>query len=423
MRISWMIVAAALVLGSAGEAGAAKGKKYVMVGTGAALHRKPKASSAKLTVRGKQLLRYVARRGAWIEVALPERRGHCGYGGHSRLAMRLFVRTSDVVPAVPKRSRRGFRDGSSARVHLGTPVDSPQLRRLFARRGSRAPFVPPGTLLGTRAAPLERPTLRKTKLVVAGDVEVPVASGVTVKVRQQTTKRLLVQLGVPCVVWTGWMPRADIDMGPRGGQVGGVMGGVLGGMSSGKRTYLRARSKIYWPDGKVAGWARWRHRVPARAKLARVGPLLCHPLRASLAIAPRRLCFRARDLIERTGSVIGGLGAPPPPPPPRTVKPHIVPQVALRSLMIRGQRKIVPGLTTKKKIDRSGKRRIIAVVKMCLGTGGRVSRLQVLKSSGFPAYDRKIERTMKMWRYRPFKVNGKAVPVCTAVTFIYKPGP
>ena len=23
------------------------------------------------------------------------------------------------------------------------------------------------------------------------------------------------------------------------------------------------------------------------------------------------------------------------------------------------------------------------------------------------------------WRYRPYNVNGKAVPVCTAVTFIY----
>jgi hypothetical protein len=26
---------------------------------------------------------------------------------------------------------------------------------------------------------------------------------------------------------------------------------------------------------------------------------------------------------------------------------------------------------------------------------------------------------MNAWKYRPFMVNGKAVPVCTAVTFIY----
>jgi hypothetical protein len=26
---------------------------------------------------------------------------------------------------------------------------------------------------------------------------------------------------------------------------------------------------------------------------------------------------------------------------------------------------------------------------------------------------------MRNWRYKPYLVNGKAVPVCTAVTFIY----
>ena len=41
-------------------------------------------------------------------------------------------------------------------------------------------------------------------------------------------------------------------------------------------------------------------------------------------------------------------------------------------------------------------------------------------SSGFPAYDQKIQREMRNWKYRPFMVNGKAAPVCTAVTFIYQ---
>ena len=44
----------------------------------------------------------------------------------------------------------------------------------------------------------------------------------------------------------------------------------------------------------------------------------------------------------------------------------------------------------------------------------------MLKSTGFSAYDQTIQSTIRgTWRYRPFLVNGKAAPVCTAVTFIY----
>jgi len=44
----------------------------------------------------------------------------------------------------------------------------------------------------------------------------------------------------------------------------------------------------------------------------------------------------------------------------------------------------------------------------------------MLKSTGFPAYDSKIQTKIRgEWRYKPYNVNGKAVPVCTAVTFIY----
>ena len=42
-----------------------------------------------------------------------------------------------------------------------------------------------------------------------------------------------------------------------------------------------------------------------------------------------------------------------------------------------------------------------------------------LKSTGFDAYDKKIEAKIWRWIYRPFVVDGKPVKVCTAVTFIY----
>jgi protein TonB len=127
------------------------------------------------------------------------------------------------------------------------------------------------------------------------------------------------------------------------------------------------------------------------------------------------------------GGVVGGIqGLPggvinkPPPPPPPPEKPQIVPQVAVEAKRIAGEKNIIPDENTKLQIKRDGLTQVVATVKMCLTTGGTVSSLNMLTESGYPAYDRKIESTMRQWRYDPFIVNGKAVPVCTSVTFIYR---
>ena len=126
------------------------------------------------------------------------------------------------------------------------------------------------------------------------------------------------------------------------------------------------------------------------------------------------------------GGVVGGdlngvLGAPPPPPPPPPpAPPQNVPPTLLEGSRIAGEKKIVPDDVTKTEISRSGKDRIIGSFKLCITVAGAVSSVTQLKSTGFPAYDNKILGKMRNeWRYKPYMVNGKAVPVCTAVTFIY----
>ena len=50
-----------------------------------------------------------------------------------------------------------------------------------------------------------------------------------------------------------------------------------------------------------------------------------------------------------------------------------------------------------------------------------INTVSLLKSTGFPAYDNKIQNTIqKSWSYRPIIVSGKATPVCTAVRFVYR---
>jgi protein TonB len=122
------------------------------------------------------------------------------------------------------------------------------------------------------------------------------------------------------------------------------------------------------------------------------------------------------------GGTIGGVvGAPPPPPPPPPpAAPQNVPPTLLEGSRIAGEKMIVPDDVTKTEIQRSGKSKIIGSFKLCINASGAVTSVTMLKSSGFPAYDSKIQGKMRNeWKYRPYAVNGRAVPVCTAVTFIY----
>ena len=93
---------------------------------------------------------------------------------------------------------------------------------------------------------------------------------------------------------------------------------------------------------------------------------------------------------------------------------------ALEAQRISGTTQVQPPNDVNIKIRRSGKP-AIGTFKMCLTATGSVKSVRKLKSTGFPKYDSKLSRTMRKWRYRPFKVNGRAVPVCTSVTFVYKP--
>ncbi|MCW5802274.1 MAG: hypothetical protein KIT31_07795 [Deltaproteobacteria bacterium] len=123
------------------------------------------------------------------------------------------------------------------------------------------------------------------------------------------------------------------------------------------------------------------------------------------------------------GGVVGGdigvVSPPPPPPPPPPSLPQNIPPAALESLRVKGNNQIVPDDVTKIEIARAGKDKVVGSYKLCVTAAGAVSVVTPLKSTGFAAYDAKLVGEMKAWGYKPYMVNGKAVPVCTAVTFIY----
>jgi len=137
--------------------------------------------------------------------------------------------------------------------------------------------------------------------------------------------------------------------------------------------------------------------------------------------------FEAGDENGVEGGVEGGTvpdpwangisAAPPPPPPP----PMNIAPAALDVLRIAGDKNILPDDLTKTHISRSGKDTVVGSYKLCITAAGDIKLVTQLKSTGFPAYDSKIQNTIRAeWRYRPYMVNGKPEPVCTAVTFIYR---
>lgn len=102
--------------------------------------------------------------------------------------------------------------------------------------------------------------------------------------------------------------------------------------------------------------------------------------------------------------------------------PRNVPPAELDALRIAGEKNILPDTVTKGQIYRSGKSKVIGSYRLCVSSEGIVKSVKQMKSTGFADYDEKIMSELRQWRYRPYLVDGKPAPVCSAVAFIYSQG-
>ncbi|MCG8417251.1 MAG: hypothetical protein MJE77_04820 [Proteobacteria bacterium] len=107
-------------------------------------------------------------------------------------------------------------------------------------------------------------------------------------------------------------------------------------------------------------------------------------------------------------------------PPRALANPlKIIPPHVLEGQRVSGDEQIHPPDTVRLKMARDGRSRLHGVIEMCLDKSGRVSSLKIRKSTGYQNYDRKILDGMELWHYRPYRADGKPIPVCTSVTWIY----
>lgn len=107
--------------------------------------------------------------------------------------------------------------------------------------------------------------------------------------------------------------------------------------------------------------------------------------------------------------------APTPPPAAEIIPPNMV-----EGLRVAGNAQIAPPEQVKVQMVREDKNQAVASVKMCLTTTGAVESLSLIKGTGYDGYDSLIRSEMQKWRYKPYRVDGRPVPVCTVVTFVFR---
>jgi hypothetical protein len=100
---------------------------------------------------------------------------------------------------------------------------------------------------------------------------------------------------------------------------------------------------------------------------------------------------------------------------PVTIAPNIA-----NGLRTSGNSQIHAPEQTRVTMLHEGKTQTIGVAKVCIGDDGGIDSVKLMKSTGYADYDAKLLGEMRGWRYTPYKVNGEAVPFCTAVTIVYK---
>jgi TonB family protein len=103
----------------------------------------------------------------------------------------------------------------------------------------------------------------------------------------------------------------------------------------------------------------------------------------------------------------------------RPAAPIVVPPTVIKGLRTSGETQIHPPDPVKTAMLRDGRPSVVATIRVCVGTDGTVSSLKFLKSSGYAGYDAALDDGLRRWRYRAYVIDGRKVPVCGVVTFIY----
>jgi hypothetical protein len=99
-------------------------------------------------------------------------------------------------------------------------------------------------------------------------------------------------------------------------------------------------------------------------------------------------------------------------------QPALIAPSRLEMHRLRGEKIITPDDDTKHAVAKS-RLRLVGTFKLCLDTSGQPTSVDMLQSTGVASYDQRILNEMRRWAFTPVVLDGKPIPICTAVTFIF----
>jgi hypothetical protein len=87
-----------------------------------------------------------------------------------------------------------------------------------------------------------------------------------------------------------------------------------------------------------------------------------------------------------------------------------------------GSLTIAPDDNTRTQVQHIGSPKLTGAFRVCLAPTGEVAAVDIRKPTGAIAFDRKIERSIFGWRFKPYTAaDGSAAPACSTVDVTYQP--
>jgi hypothetical protein len=134
--------------------------------------------------------------------------------------------------------------------------------------------------------------------------------------------------------------------------------------------------------------------------------------------------------VEWSMATIDLAGPPPPPTSHEAYRIDISPRYRehareLVSCSTPNPRRIVgdacvyPSEHDRQAMVHDGIQRTFASFKVCASATGTIASVTTLRSTRYDDYDRRLVAAIYQWRFLPYLVDGEALPVCSAVTFVY----
>jgi hypothetical protein len=87
---------------------------------------------------------------------------------------------------------------------------------------------------------------------------------------------------------------------------------------------------------------------------------------------------------------------------------------------IHGDGLIEPDDALRAELARTG-RRASGTFRFCIDDHGAVVLSRAVIETGFPAYDEKILREIRAWKFHPYMIDGQPSGVCSEVSVAYRP--